>query len=244
MPKWYHSVISPRWGIYQFARNSYLTLFKRDPKKIKRAVEANKAFLRLNLGCGYDEWPGWVNADFPNWDMLNENDWKQYLGNHKVDVIYTEHVLEHLDFRQVDKFISLCAKYLKPGGVVRSAVPDEYNPSNEYYHMFKPQPMASTYEKNTEHQTFWNHDSLGHLFKRYGFEVKPIEYFDADGNFHEGTIDPKYGPVKRTFRSDFRERHLRDVEREGDALEWIRLNKHTLKHDYIYSSLVIDAIKQ
>jgi predicted SAM-dependent methyltransferase len=244
MPKWYHGVISPRTKVYQIARNTYLKLLKRNPAAIKQQIDNASGPLRLNIGCGYTFWEGWVNADFPNWDMLSDRDWSYFMGSRKADVIYTEHVLEHLSYRQVEHFVALCARYLKPGGVVRSAVPDEYNPSAEYYHMFKPQPMSRRYEANTEHQTFWSVDSLGQIFRRHGFKLKPVEYFDAEGSFHTSEIDPFYGDVKRSSDNNYMPIHLKSVEEEGDALEWIRLNKHTFKHDYIYSSLVLDAIKQ
>lgn len=243
MPKWYHSVISPRTRFYQVIRSSYLKLLKRDPQSIKRVIDSTDGPLRLNIGCGYVFWEGWVNADFPNWDMLSRKDWAFYMGDRKADVIYTEHVLEHLSYRQVELFAELCSKYLKPNGVVRTAVPDEYNPSDEYYHMFKPQPMSRTYEANTEHQMFWSVDSLGQIFRRHGFKIKPIEYYDAEGKFHFTEIDPFYGDVRRSYTKNYMVEHLKVVEKAGDALEWTRANRHKLKHDYIYNSLIVDAIK-
>lgn len=44
--------------------------------------------------------------------------------NNSVDVIYTSHMVEHLDRREVLAFLSEAHRVLKEGGVIRIAVPD------------------------------------------------------------------------------------------------------------------------
>jgi SAM-dependent methyltransferase len=41
-----------------------------------------------------------------------------------VDVIYSSHMIEHLDRREAAGFLAECLRVLKPGGVLRLAVPD------------------------------------------------------------------------------------------------------------------------
>ena len=41
-----------------------------------------------------------------------------------VDVVYSSHMIEHLDRHDVDKFIAETYRLLRPGGVIRLAVPD------------------------------------------------------------------------------------------------------------------------
>jgi len=41
-----------------------------------------------------------------------------------VDVLYSSHMLEHLDGAEVDAFLRECLRVLAPGGILRVAVPD------------------------------------------------------------------------------------------------------------------------
>jgi predicted SAM-dependent methyltransferase len=46
------------------------------------------------------------------------------LADGSADAVYCSHVLEHLDCRQVEQFLSEVRRILAPGGVLRIAVPD------------------------------------------------------------------------------------------------------------------------
>lgn len=41
-----------------------------------------------------------------------------------VDVVYSSHMIEHLDRREAGRFLAECRRVLKPGGILRLAVPD------------------------------------------------------------------------------------------------------------------------
>jgi SAM-dependent methyltransferase len=45
-------------------------------------------------------------------------------GDGAVDVIYSSHMIEHLDRREARDFLAECRRVLKQGGVLRIAVPD------------------------------------------------------------------------------------------------------------------------
>jgi SAM-dependent methyltransferase len=45
-------------------------------------------------------------------------------ANASVDAIYSSHMLEHLDGHEARRFMAECRRILKPGGVLRIAVPD------------------------------------------------------------------------------------------------------------------------
>ena len=46
------------------------------------------------------------------------------LENNSVDVVYSSHMLEHLDREEAQTFLKECLRILKPGGIVRLVVPD------------------------------------------------------------------------------------------------------------------------
>jgi|SRR5579883_2194084 predicted SAM-dependent methyltransferase len=49
-----------------------------------------------------------------------------------VDVIYSCHMIEHLDRREARRFLAECRRVLKPGGVLRIVVPDLRVTVNDY----------------------------------------------------------------------------------------------------------------
>lgn len=83
----------------------------------------------INLGCGsrFCNDPVWTNVDFnstyPNVIAHNLLDGIPFPDS-SFDAAYHSHVLEHLTEDDGLKFISECFRTLKPGGVLRVAVPD------------------------------------------------------------------------------------------------------------------------
>ena len=53
-----------------------------------------------------------------------------------VDVVYHSHLLEHLDRKDVDKFLKEIFRVLKPGGIQRIVVPDFYSLCEAYLNDF------------------------------------------------------------------------------------------------------------
>lgn len=83
----------------------------------------------LNLGCGfqYSTQAEWTNLDFVS---RGENVIAHNLVNgipfedESFDLVYHSHVLEHFSKEDGNKFIKECFRVLKPGGIIRIAVPD------------------------------------------------------------------------------------------------------------------------
>lgn len=81
----------------------------------------------LNLGCGYRFHRDWENVDFvatdPNVRVHDLREKTPYADG-TFDVVYHSHVLEHFPKRAALNFLQECYRVLKPGGVIRVAVPD------------------------------------------------------------------------------------------------------------------------
>jgi predicted SAM-dependent methyltransferase len=83
----------------------------------------------LNLGCGhnYSSNPEWVNLDFSSTgnDVIAYNllDGVPFETNY-FDIVYHSHVLEHFNQKDGEIFIRECFRVLKPGGILRVAIPD------------------------------------------------------------------------------------------------------------------------
>lgn len=81
----------------------------------------------LNLGCGSRFHADWVNVDgTPLAPGIMQCDFRQALPfpDEHFDVVYQSHVLEHLRKSDAERFLAECLRVLKPGGIVRVAVPD------------------------------------------------------------------------------------------------------------------------
>lgn len=53
-------------------------------------------------------------------------------GGGTVDTIYSSHMLEHLDRGEARAFLAECLRVLRPGGILRLAVPDLRNAAYQY----------------------------------------------------------------------------------------------------------------
>jgi SAM-dependent methyltransferase len=81
----------------------------------------------LNLGCGRRFHPGWVNLDFsPVAPDVRAHDLRKGIPypDGTFDVVYHSHVLEHFPKCTAPTFLLECHRVLRPGGVIRVAVPD------------------------------------------------------------------------------------------------------------------------
>lgn len=82
---------------------------------------------KLHLGCGHKRIPGWQHVDVidaPHIDLQHDVGRLPMIRDQTVDVIYACHVLEHFMRREVRGVLQEWHRILKPGGVLRLAVPD------------------------------------------------------------------------------------------------------------------------
>jgi predicted SAM-dependent methyltransferase len=94
--------------------------------------------LRINLGCGNDIRPGWINIDLalmsaPAHGMparldapFINHDLRQGLplAYDSCDYIYSSHFFEHLEYHHGIKLMADCHRALSSSGVFRIALPD------------------------------------------------------------------------------------------------------------------------
>jgi predicted SAM-dependent methyltransferase len=121
------------------------------PEKLAPQTGSVKA-LKLNLGCGPVQPPGWVNVDGSNraW-LASRLSWLDRLlvrvrlfpptefnrqticvnllrsfpwANDSVDALYMGEILEHFSRADGDKVLRECFRVLKRGGIIRIRVPD------------------------------------------------------------------------------------------------------------------------
>jgi len=83
--------------------------------------------LLINIGCGSTWHPDWVNLDVRPMDP-KVHQWDAGKGlpfeDGQAEVCYASHVLEHFTSDQAKGLLQECRRVLRPGGVIRLAVPD------------------------------------------------------------------------------------------------------------------------
>ena len=79
----------------------------------------------IHLGCGDSCPEGWTNIDMIGGDMRLNLCWNLPFDDHSVQYVYSAHTLEHLDYHtSAPRLIREIFRILKPGGILRLAVPD------------------------------------------------------------------------------------------------------------------------
>jgi predicted SAM-dependent methyltransferase len=172
--------------------------------------------LRVILGAGPIRFEGWFQTDKELLDVTSPDDWSILFKPESIDSVLSEHMLEHLSEAEGRIAAAECYRYLKPGGLFRVAVPDGYRRDAAYVKEAAP--------PNDGHQMFYNIDTLTALLEGVGFTTTPLEYFDAEEQFHAIPWDEKEGMIRRSVRFDTQQ----DFQRDG----------------LFYTSLIIDARKQ
>ena len=184
-------------------------------QQLRRKIAATKS-LNLVIGGGQTSYEGWISTDRDFLDVTKPSQWAALFRPESIDRILSEHMLEHLSEDQAKITLRECHRYLKPGGLLRLAVPDGFRRDAAY--------VTEAAPPNDGHQVFYNIETLTPLLSSLGFTVTPLEYFDRNEKFHARPWDEHEGMIKRSVRFDTQ----KDFERG----------------DLFYTSLIVDARKQ
>ena len=166
-------------------------------RKARRSLQSLP--LKLNLGCGPNRKPGWLNIDLFHSGADLQLDLRERwpFPDGSVAYVYSEHVFEHFEFYQeVPHVLSESLRVLQTEGVFDVGVPDSEwplrgygNPHDDYW------PLASTWHPNTcetqldhinyhfrqgeEHKYAWDEETLRRSLQRSGFAAIARRPYDA-----------------------------------------------------------------
>ncbi len=202
------TAIARRVPFYKGVRHKY------EIDRLRRLI-ASSTPLNVVIGGGETSYEGWIFTDRDSLDITSPSEWSKLFTPGSIDRLLCEHVLEHLSEQQGADALAECYRYLKPGGLMRLAVPDGYRRDPAY--------VAEASPPNDGHKVFYNVDTLTPLMERVGFRVLPLEYFDQSEQFHAQPWDEREGLIMRSARFDTQ----KDFERG----------------DLYYTSLIVDARK-
>lgn len=85
--------------------------------------------MKLNLGCGKRNFgKDWIHIDGSNYEHIHSHDIENLpFEENTVDIIYASHVFEYFDREECVNVLQKWKNVLKPGGILRLAVPNFEN---------------------------------------------------------------------------------------------------------------------
>ena len=139
--------------------------------------------MKLHLGCWRRNIPGFINVDLcdlPHIHHKSSIDDLSMFEDESADLIYSSHSFEYFDRCEAIEVLNEWRRVLKPGGVLRLAVPDfekliqVYKITNELEKILGP--LFGRMEIDTEdgtrimyHKTTYTFDSLKKILEENGF---------------------------------------------------------------------------
>ncbi len=157
--------------------------------------------IKLIIGAGPTNYKGWFSTDIVTLDVTKESDFKKYFSKKKINKVLAEHVLEHLNDRELKLMTVNIYQYSNDSVNIRIAVPDGYHSNQKYIDTVKP---GGTGEGAFDHKNLFTVDTLSKIFADAGFKAYPVEYWDENRKFHQGYINDENGYIIRSFINDKR----------------------------------------
>lgn len=172
-------------------------LYHRRKKEAQKRILMFQCPYKLHIGCGNTKLDGWVNIDLSErldtvdivWDATEGFPFK----DESCVLIYNEHFLEHLTVKQASRFLTECYRLLKPGGILRIAMPSleyvvqKYNSEDWRNQAWLTWPQYQFVQTRAEmlnisfrwwgHQWFYDHEELHRRIHEAGFvQVRDVEW--------------------------------------------------------------------
>ena len=197
------------YGALRLLRDE-INIYRLHRKGIKKAkAYAKQNDIKLNIGCGPNRKPGWVNIDLsPDVDSPLDMREPMPFPDNSVAIVYSEHFFEHLDYPNPAKqFLKECHRILKTGGTFSIAVPDTEWPlepcvgpdDKGYFTLVKAKWHPAWCQTRLEHINYHFRQGVEHRFA-YDFET-----------LHNVLAETGFTNIReRTFDTDLDEESRKD----------------------------------
>ena len=132
----------------------------------------------IHLGCGPQNDERYINVDlipFPHVHFIHGVTRLPMFKNNYADLLYASHVLEHTQYGQLKEILKEWCRVIKPGGIIRIAVPDFdkileiYELENHNIEKIEGVLMGAQHYRYNFHMAVFNKDYLTKLLIESGF---------------------------------------------------------------------------
>jgi len=168
------------------------------------ALHRDRPVQRLNWGCGAHTAEGWINSDIKgegNVDLVADIRKGLPLGTGSIEYAVSIHALPEFGYAELDGVLKELLRVLKPGGVLRLALPDLQNGIDAYmrgdseYFQVDPEAASSLGGRFILHMLWYGYsrtlflpDFAAELFEKAGFtEVRQCSFGTTPSEFPEIT---------------------------------------------------------
>lgn len=159
--------------------------------------------VKLNLGCFDKKLPGFVNVDIRqecNPDVVDDAFSLNTFEDESVDLVYASHIYEHLPRDKARGALQTWFRVLKPGGILRLAVPDFDAIVRRYiytgdYNEIKCLLFGSQKHPFDFHYECYTYEYLKFKLESVGFEeVGKWNWYDTDPHRYIDDFSSSYLP--------------------------------------------------
>ena len=188
--------------------------------KIKSAIRKSNG-LKIIVGAAESHQKGWFSTNEQWLDITKEIDWIRLFRDKMILThVVAEHVFEHLTPNETHKALCNICRHLNVGGRIRIAVPDGYNPSEEYIEHVR---VGGRGDDAADHKQLLDQDSLKKYLMDAGLSsIEVVEGYDKDGFLTSNSWSSENGYIRRSRQN-------------GDSVDWGFPDAST--------SLIVDAWK-
>lgn len=123
-------------GLYPAASRLWMKIQPRATNTVRAVTGRNEQLIRdylgresspkLHIGCGDNHLAGWLNTELcPRGDQIFLDATRQFpFADRTFDLIYSEHMIEHIPYESGQRMMRECFRVLRPGGTARIVTPD------------------------------------------------------------------------------------------------------------------------
>ena len=134
--------------------------------------------MKINLGCYDKKLPGFTNIDIrpeADPDIIDDAFELKTIQNNSVELIYSSHMLEHLNYDETKSALKLWYSKLIDGGILRLAVPDFESVCRRYIYNGSIEDVLHSVCGSQKHE-FDYHYNIFDLFLQRIYHKKHLMY--------------------------------------------------------------------